>query len=115
MWGFLNITNMVVSRLERDIDWSKDVVSKILVARKFAISRWFPELYEDLVRRKEPLTLSEMNSLGFTFVAKITKIREERISLEKCSCEICTKVKGRKECWSSAVRSRIRVEFKLEK
>lgn len=120
MWNFRDVKNLVVESL-RWCDWDNDIVSKILVAQKYSIDDWLAPTYERLIRREEPLTLSEMESLGFTFVAKITKIREKRfkLSLERalpkttCVCKTCKRRSGLEAFRSPEIQEDIKAEFEL--
>lgn len=114
MWNFLDIKSMVVKELGSH-DWSDDIISKILVAQKYSIDHWYAQAYENLIRRKEPLTWLEMKRFdSLPLVEKVTKIREKRVSLGQCCCRTCRRNEGREECWSLEIRDMIKKEFGLK-
>ena len=75
MWHFQDIRERAIKALE-NVTPSMDLVDKIVIARKFAVSSWLVPSLHALVQREKPLDLSEGNRLGLEWALKVAEVRE---------------------------------------
>jgi hypothetical protein len=75
MWQFQEIRARAIKAME-SLTLSMDLVDKIVIARKFAVSSWLVPSINALVQREKPLDLSEGNRLGLEWALKVAEARE---------------------------------------
>jgi hypothetical protein len=75
MWLFQDIRAKAIKALG-SLTLSMDLIDKIVIARKFAVSAWLVPSLHALVQREKPLDLSEGNRLGLEWALKVAEVRE---------------------------------------
>lgn len=55
---------------------ANDPVKRILLAKEYAIEDWLLGAYEQLVSRKELITVEGVSTLGLDCIVKIARVRE---------------------------------------
>lgn len=95
MWQFQEIRARAIKAMESPTFlMDSDLVNKIVVARRFAISSWLVPSLNALVQREKPLDLLEGNRLGLEWVLKVAEARECGATLknpENPTCLSCSR------------------------
>ena len=75
---------------------ANDPVKRILLAKEYAIEDWLLGAYEQLVSRKELITVEGVSTLGLDCIVKIARVREwvlteriRRLGGERRGGDIC--------------------------
>lgn len=71
-----------IRKLRKQLDG--DPIERILLAKEYGIKDWLLGAYDQLISRKEPLTLEEGSTLGLDCTIKIMHVREEEIPKRIC-------------------------------
>ena len=64
-----------IRKLRKQLDG--DPIERILLAKEYGIKDWLLGAYDQLISRKEPLTLEEASALGSDCTLKIMHAREQ--------------------------------------
>ena len=90
MWQFENIRAKAIKALG-NLTLSMDLVDRIVIARKFAVSSWLVPSLHALVQREKPLDLSEGNRLGMEWALKVAEVREYGVTMAQnmVTCRSC--------------------------
>jgi len=76
MWAIFEMRELAISQLSE----STDLVTKVILARKYNVSAWLFAAYEGLAKRKESISVTEAEKLGLTTAIRIVQIREESVA-----------------------------------
>ncbi|KAL5528370.1 hypothetical protein ACEPAF_7506 [Sanghuangporus sanghuang] len=77
MWGFDNVRRIAKDRIRTTLWPTIPSVDKITLALEYEVEDWYFDAYYETVIREEPLSVEEMQKLGFNLAAKIAKVREK--------------------------------------
>jgi hypothetical protein len=75
MWMMDDLRTNIVASIEANTE-GLDPAERIRFARRFSISGWIPQAISALVRREEPLSVVDMECLGYKGAAKVSQLRE---------------------------------------
>jgi hypothetical protein len=75
MWCMDQLRAKSISEADEEVN-KLSVIEKIVLARKYTVSKWLIEGCENLARRDEPPNASERNRLGSELAFKIFELRE---------------------------------------
>ncbi|KAG9006319.1 hypothetical protein FRB93_008808 [Tulasnella sp. JGI-2019a] len=91
-WGFTAVRQHAINIFDTRF-YDQDPFSRLDLARKCQVSKWFPPAYRQLCERPDSLTLAEAQQLGLTQFVAICRIRDDlsRLRLE----DIVSDVDGR--------------------
>lgn len=73
MWEFDDIRTLAISQLSAQID----LVTQIVLGRRYDHLQWVFSGFEGLVKRKEAISVPEAEQLGLSTSIRLVKIREE--------------------------------------
>lgn len=83
MWDFFEVRTLAIEELSKV---AMNPIPKISFARQYNIPKWLLAGYEDLVKRKEPISLDEVEQLGWDTAIQIYQIREESLAKILVDC-----------------------------
>ena len=72
LWQFPGLREKALKYLKHE-----DCMTRLHVARQFGVDDWFLPALKDVIARKEPLTVDEINQLGLDFAVKVIALRED--------------------------------------
>jgi len=73
MWEFGEIRKLAIRKMSQ---LTIDTVEKIVMARDYHVVEWLVPAINSIARRDEPMTLQDVNRLGWDYVLKIAQVRE---------------------------------------
>jgi len=74
MWDFPEVRKLAIEELS---NVAMNPVTKVLLARQYTLRQWLFAGYEELARRKETISFSEAEQLGWDTAIRIMHIREQ--------------------------------------
>ncbi|KAG9037989.1 hypothetical protein FRB95_003382 [Tulasnella sp. JGI-2019a] len=117
-WGFTAVRQHAINIFDTRF-YDQDPFSRLDLARKCQVSKWFPPAYRQLCERPDSLTLAEAQQLGLPQFVAICRIRDDlsRLRLE----DVVSDVDGRlnteevsleSRCTNATCRQRVTIDGK---
>ncbi|KAJ7772024.1 hypothetical protein DFH07DRAFT_937719 [Mycena maculata] len=80
LWHFLEIRELAIKQLDAHAANSLDCVERILLGKQYDVSAWLRSGYQDLARRKTPISMDEAKQLGWEVTLQIFHLREGAVT-----------------------------------
>lgn len=81
-WDLISLRDKAVHQSDTQVQL-KSPVEKILLARKYGVVKWLNEAYLALASRKEVLTPTEIEHIGWETFGKLMLVREKRLQISE--------------------------------